>query len=74
KLSELVTLQMAKIEELTLHLIQKEKQLEEQSANLSKIRQQNEKLTTDLVNLHESNARQSQQLELILKRLESLEN
>ena len=44
KLSELVTLQMAKIEELTLHLIEKEKQLssaneriEEQSAILSSV-------------------------------------
>ena len=37
KLSELVTLQMAKIEELTLHLIEKEKIIEHQSQQLASI-------------------------------------
>ena len=38
KLSKLVTLQMAKIEELTLHLIEKEKLIEEQAAEIAEIR------------------------------------
>ena len=60
KLSELVTLQMAKIEELTLHLIEKEKIIEQQSA--------------DLADLRRLNSEQSDQLTVIFQRLENLEN
>ena len=60
KLSELVTLQMAKIEELTLHLIEKEKQLS--SAN-----ERIENQAADLSDLRRSNAQ-------ILQRLIALEN
>ena len=74
KLSELVTLQMAKIEELTLHLIEKEKQLssaneriEEQAAEIAEVRGSNAQLSTDLSDLRRSNAQ-------ILQRLTVLEN
>ncbi|NRA27007.1 MAG: hypothetical protein HRU10_07145 [Opitutales bacterium] len=67
KLSELVTLQMAKIEELTLHLIEKEKQLEEQAAEIAEVRGSNVQLSTDLSDLRRSNAQ-------ILQRLIALEN
>ena len=62
KLSELVTLQMAKIEELTLHLIEKEKQLEAE-------RHKNENQAADLADLRRSQAQQSEQLSNILSLL-----
>ncbi|MGB0373118.1 MAG: hypothetical protein ACPGN3_17455 [Opitutales bacterium] len=40
KLSELVTLQMAKIEELTLHLIEQQKRAQEQEARIQNLEQQ----------------------------------
>ena len=64
KLSELVTLQMAKIEELTLHLIEKEKQLS--SAN--------ERIENQAAEIAEIRRNHSQELSAIFDRLEALEN
>ena len=64
KLSELVTLQMAKIEELTLHLIEKEKQLS--SAK--------ERIENQAAEIAEIRRNHSQELSAIFDRLEALEN